>query len=118
MSPETLASKAASGPNCFLYREAEQNGYVDHSLDVCSSGIFYARAFADDRERQLRCYLCESLLTALEHPEPIIRVRAAVQCFAYAGRLEGMGTTPGPRHCDALLAIRNWLESIARPVAA
>jgi hypothetical protein len=110
LTQDRLESRAATGPHCFLYREALQNEYADLSVPVRSSGVFYARPF-QDREKQLRCYLCESLLTALEHPDPVIRVRAAVQAFAYAGRLEGMGKSPGSRHCDTLLEVRNWLES-------
>lgn len=114
MQRSEFEARSQTGRNCFLYREALQNDYVDFSLDVRSSGMFYARPFAGDREKQLRCYLCESLLTALEHPEPLIRLRAACQAFAYAGRLEGMGTTPGARHCDALLEVRNMLEAQVR----
>lgn len=113
MNQAEFEARSQTGRNCFLYREALQHGYVDFSLEVRSSGMFYARPFTD-RETQLRCYLCESLLTALEHPEPLIRLRAACQAFAYAGRLEGMGTTPGPRHCDALLEVRNMLEAQVR----
>jgi hypothetical protein len=108
--------RSQTGRNSFLYREALQNDYVDFSLEVRSSGVFYARPF-QDRETQIRCYLCESLLTALEHPEPLIRIRAACQAFAYAGRLEGMGSTPGSRHCDALLEVRNLLEAQVKPAA-
>lgn len=114
MDLATLEARASSGPNQWLYREALQNDYCDTTLDVRTSGVFYCRPFPGEREKQLRCYLCESLLTALEHPEPIIRARALCQAFAYAGRLEGMGTTPGPRHCDALLEIRNRLEETLR----
>lgn len=113
MDLATLEARAATGPNAWLYREALTHGYVDHSIEVRSSGVFYARPFMD-REKQMRCYLCESLLTALEHPEPLIRARALCQAFAYAGRIEGMGMTPGPRHCDALLEIRNKLEETLR----
>lgn len=115
MKPAVLEAKASSGPNAWLYREALQNDYCDPTLEVRSSGVFYARLFASDREKQLRCYLCESLLTALEHGDPLIRVRALCQAFAYAGRLEGMGLSPGSRHCDALLEIRNLLEEMVRP---
>jgi hypothetical protein len=116
MQRPEFEARSQTGRNSYLYREALQNDYVDFSLEVRSSGMFYARPF-QDRETQLRCYLCESLLTALEHPDPIIRLRAACQAFAYAGRLEGMGTTPGSRHCDALLEVRNMLEEMVRPVA-
>lgn len=114
MDRATMEKRAETGPNAWLYREALQNEYADHGMEVRSSGVFYCRVL-EDRETQLRSYLCESLLTALEHPEPVIRARALCQAFAYAGRLEGMGTTPGPRHCDALLEIRNRLESEVRP---
>lgn len=114
MDRETMEKRAASGPNAWLYREALRNEYTDHSMEVRSSGVFYCRPL-EDREMQLRSYLCESLLTALEHAEPVIRVRALCQAFAYAGRLEGMGTTPGSRHCDALLEIRNRLENEVKP---
>ena len=113
MDIATLEARSASGDNAWLYREALQNGYCNPELEVRLSGVFYCNTFPEDRELQLRCYLCESLLTALEHADPVIRVRAAVQAFAYAGRLEGMGKTPGPRHCDTLLTIRNWLEKVA-----
>jgi len=113
MNRPEFEARAQTGRNSYLYREALRNDYVDFSLEVRSSGMFYARPFVD-RETQLRCYLCESLLTALEHPEPLIRLRAACQAFAYAGRLEGMGTTPGSRHCDALLEVRNMLEAQVR----
>ena len=117
MDITTLTSKAQTGPNAWLYREALQNDYCNPELDVRSTGIFYCRAFPGEREKQLRAYLCESLLTALEHTDPLIVVRAAAQAWAYAGRLEGMGTTPGSRHCDALLEMRNRLEAMVRPAA-
>jgi hypothetical protein len=106
-------ARSQTGRNSYLYREALTNDYVDFGLEVRSSGMFYARPLVD-REAQLRCYLCESLLTALEHADPVIRLRAACQAFAYAGRLEGMGSTPGSRHCDALLEVRNMLEEVFR----
>jgi hypothetical protein len=115
MNRVEFEARSQTGRNSYLYREALAHDYVDFSLEIRSSGMFYARPFTD-RETQLRCYLCESLLTALEHPEPIIRLRAACQAFAYAGRLEGMGSTPGSRHCDALLEVRNMLEGLIRPV--
>jgi len=117
MQRPEFEARSQAGRNSFLYREALANDYVDFSCEVRSTGVFYARPF-QDRETQLRCYLCESLLTALEHTDPLIVVRAAAQAFAYAGRLEGMGTTPGPRHCDALLEVRNRLEAMVRPAAA
>ncbi len=117
MSPETLEARASTGPNAWLYREALQNGYVNHGLSVRNTGVYYCALFTDDREIQLRCYLNESLLTALEHDDPLIRVRATLQAYAYSGRLEGMGKTPGPRHCDALLEARNRLEAEVRRVA-
>lgn len=106
----SLEQRAASGDNAWLYREALQNGYVNPDIKVRSTGIFFC-AVMSDNETQLRCYLCESLLTALEHESPVIRIRAAIQAFNYAGRLQGLGKTPGPRHCDALLSVRNRLEA-------
>ena len=117
MSPETLEARCATGPNAWLYREALQNNYVNHGLNVRNTGVYYCALFPDDRETQLRCYLNESLLTALEHGEPLIRVRALLQAYAYSARLEGMDKTPGPRHCDALLEARNRLEADVRRVA-
>jgi len=113
----TLTAKAETGRLAWLYREALQNDYCDPAVEVRSSGVFYCRPFPGEREKQLRAYLCESLLTALEHTNPLIVVRAAAQAWAYAGRLEGMGTTPGARHCDALLEMRNRLEAMVRPAA-
>lgn len=119
MTREEIERASQSGPHCFLYREALQNGWIDHSMHVRNSGMWYVPFLAEhtpdygkkEHETQIRAYLCESLATALDHSEPVIRVRAAYQAFCYAGRLEGMGTTPGSRHCDALLEVRNWLES-------
>jgi hypothetical protein len=111
MNRTEFEARSQTGRNAYLYREALTNDYVDFSLEVRSSGMFYARPLGRGREAQLRCYLCESLLTALEHADPVIRIRAACQAFAYAGRLEGMGITPGSRHCDALLEVRNMLEA-------
>lgn len=117
MSPETLEARCATSPNAWLYRDALRGGYVNHTLTVRNTGIYYCALFPADRETQLRCYLNESLLTALEHHEPLIRLRATLQAFAYAGRLEGMGHTPGARYCDALLEARNRLEAQTRDAA-
>lgn len=113
MNQSDLQLKSESGPSAWLYREALQNDYADPNVVVRTSGMFYVRLIAD-RETQLRAYLCESLLTALEHSDPIIRVRAACRAFTYSGSLVGMGKSPGPRHCDALLDVRNRLEEMVR----
>jgi len=113
MKADELERRTMTGSNTWLYREAQANGYVDHTVSVRNSGVFYCRKF-DDRETQFRAYLCESLLTALEHDDPIIRVRAAFQAAEYCARLFGMGKTPGPRHCDALREARNIIETLVR----
>ena len=109
---EIVSASQSSRSSAFLYREALQNGWIDHSMHVHNSGQWYVPFLMTsndgppskaDRELQIRAYLCESLATALDHDDPIIALRAYGQATAYAGRLEGMGSTPGSRHCDALL---------------
>lgn len=111
LTPESLELLASNSRHAFLWREAWRNEYVDFSVRVRSTGMYYCRFF-DDPETRWRCYLNESLLTALYHPDPVIRVRAAVQAANYAGRIEGMGKSPGSRHCDAILEVRNMLEGL------
>lgn len=120
---EIAAASESNRSSAFLYREALRNEWIDHTMNVRNSGQWYVPVLSADeyrntptllREAQLRAYLCESLATALDHPDPVIALRAYGQATAYAGRLEGMGTTPGSRHCDALLEARNRLESMLR----
>lgn len=130
MTKDEIEHAAQSGEHCFLYREALQNDWIDFSVNVRTSGMWYVRFLMTsndgppskaDRENQTRAYLCESLATALDHADPIIALRAYGQACEYAARLNAMGTTPGARHNDAVLEACNRLETLIRtayPVAS
>lgn len=114
MKADELERRTHQGPNAWLYREALINGYVDHTVSVRNSGTFFCTQFPNDREKQWRADLCEALITALEHPDPVIRTRAAFQATEYATRIFALGSSPGPRHCDAVREARSVVERLVR----
>lgn len=115
MTLEEIQKAAESGPHCFLYREALRRDWVDPDCIVNSTGMWHVK-YQINRPayEQFEAWLCESLATALEHPDPMTRLRATLQAYEYTGRLKGMGAHPGSRYSDALLEARNLLESQLR----
>ena len=119
MTREQFERRAESGPHCGLYREALAKGYPDFELSSGVHGVYWARLFPEGAVNdieQKRCYLNESLLTALEHREPLIAFRALCQVNHYAGWLTARAEPPSIYERDKLLEARNrveaWLSSV------
>jgi len=112
MTLEEIKKRAESGSHCFLYRDALRNDWIDPNLIVQSLGMWHCRLL-DDMTEQLRSWLCESLATALDHDDPLIRLRATLQAYEYTGRLRERDALDS-RSCDALFEARNKLEAPIR----
>lgn len=96
MTREEFEAKAASGPNCGLYRTALNSGYVDWRYPTTRTGMWTVALLREaNRNEQLFAYLLESLATALEHDDRNVATRAAFQAQNYINRLGATGGNCG-----------------------
>lgn len=114
MTFEELTARAESGPYAFLYRTALKNNYVQYNTERRFSGM-WATSFMAGEVRRCEGWLCESLATALEHPDRIIATRAAFQARQYATKLIQQGLSiGGPQWHDALRdAVQRVVDFVA-----
>ncbi len=117
MKRAEFEKKANEGPNCGLYREALARGWVNWDTVWPNHGTFYVRMLARSAE-QYEAWLCESLLTGLEHSDRLVAYRATLQAHEYTGRLSGMGVHVCAAWRDRLTEARNRGEAWIRDVLA
>jgi hypothetical protein len=111
---ELRACAETSETAAWLVREAFKNDWIDETFEVTHSGLWSCKHIPADKTDQIRSYLCESLATALIHPDRLIAFRACLQAHAYSSRLQSEGSHPGGRYHDELVNARNRVEGWLR----
>lgn len=110
MKYQEIERRSESGAHCFLFRDAIQNNWINREHEISNTGSWMVPFFTD-RKEQLQAFLCESLVSALEHWDLQIAVRACFQATAYVERLHTLGWAGGGRYEDALREAQQRIES-------